>query len=83
MLLVLVEQVVEDFLVQESDAFEVVAGPGLEGDDLVDQAVGLVRQVGDVLLASHFLLHVGRVVADLQHDRVQSRLLFLLKALDS
>ena len=62
MLLVLVQQVVEDLLVKRSDAFEVVARSGLETDDLVNEAVGLVGQVGDVLLPLNFLLHIGGVV---------------------
>jgi hypothetical protein len=64
-LLVLVQQVVEDLLVKRSDAFEVVARSGLETDDLVNEAVGLVGQVGDVLLPLNFLLHIGGVVTDL------------------
>ena len=65
-LLVLVEQVVEDLLVQDSDAFEVIARARLEADDLIDQPVTLVAQVCDVLLPLHFLLDISRIVADLQ-----------------
>lgn len=65
MLLVLVQQVVENFLVEQCDAFEVIPRPGLEANDLINQAVGLVGEVGDVLLAGNFLFDVGRVIADL------------------
>jgi len=82
-LLVFVKQIVEDFLVEESDAFEIVTRARFKRHDLVDQAIGLVGEVGDVLLSSHFLFDVGGIVADLQHDSVQSRLFFLLKPLYS
>ena len=58
-LLILVEQVVEDLLVQDSDALEVVAGTRLKADDLIDEPVALVTEVGDVLLALHFLLDIS------------------------
>ena len=64
-LLVLVEQVVEDLLVEDGDALEVIAASRLERDDLVDESVGLVGQVGDVLLSLDFLLNIGRIVTDL------------------
>ena len=35
-------------------------------DDLINQAVRLVRQIGDVLLSLHLLFDVGGVVADLK-----------------
>ena len=73
MLLVLVQQVVEDLPVQESDAFEVVARAWLKAYDLIDEAVRLVRQVGDVLLSLHLLLDVSGIVADLKLDRVWNR----------
>ena len=58
-LLVLIQQVVKDLLVEQSDALEVIAGTWFETDDLVDQAVRLVRQICDVLLSLNFLLDVG------------------------
>lgn len=70
LLLVFIEEIVEYFLVQQGDAFEVVARAWLKADNLVDQAVRLVRQVCDVLLPLHFLLDVGRIVADLKLDGV-------------
>ena len=69
-LLVLVKKIVEDLLVEQGDALEVIARAGLETDNLINQAVRLVRQVGDVLLSLHFLFNVSGVVADLQLDRV-------------
>ena len=72
-LLILVEQVVEDLLVQDSDALEVVAGTRLKADDLIDESVALMTEVGDVLLALHLLLDVGRIVTDLKFNRVQTR----------
>ena len=69
-LLVLVEQVVEDLFVQKGNALEVVTRARLETDDFIDEAVRLVRQVRDVLLSLHLLLHIGGVVSDLQLDGV-------------
>ena len=59
MLFVLIKQIVEDLLVQKSDAFKVVSGAWLKRHDLVDEPVGLVAQVGNVLLSVDFLLYVG------------------------
>lgn len=70
MLLVLVEEIVEDLLVQEGDSFEIVATARFETHDLIDQPVRLVGQVRDVLLPLHLLLHIGRVVTNLQLDSV-------------
>ncbi len=42
-LLVLVQQVVEDFLVEKGDTFEIVTWARLEADNLVNQAIRLVR----------------------------------------
>lgn len=39
LLLVLVKQIVENFLIQKSDALKVVAGAGFETDDLIDEAI--------------------------------------------
>jgi len=71
MLLVFVEEIIEYLLVQESDALEVIARARLKADYLIDQSVGLVAEIGDVLLPLHFLLDVSRVVTDLQFDGVQ------------
>ena len=71
MLLVFVEEIIEYFLVQESDALEVIARARLKADYLIDQSVGLVAEIGDVLLPLHFLLDVSRVITDLQFDGVQ------------
>ena len=70
MLLVLIQQIVEDLLVEKSDALEVVAASGLEADDLIDESVGLVAEIGDVLLSLDFLLDVCRIVTDLQFNCV-------------
>lgn len=59
MLLVLVQKVIENFLVEQCDAFKIISRSGLEADDLVYQAVRLVGEVGDVLLSRNFLLNVG------------------------
>ena len=71
MLLVLVKQVVEDLLVEKSDTLKVVARSWLEAHDLIDESVGLVTKVGDVLLTLHFLLDVCRIVTDLKFDGIQ------------
>ena len=55
MLFVLIKEVIEDLLVEQSDALEVVPAARLETHDLIDQAVRLVRQRGDVLLALDLL----------------------------
>lgn len=70
MLLVLVKQVVEDLLVQDGDTFEIVSRARFETDNLVNKSIRLVRQVGDVLLPLYLLLHVGRIVANLQLDGI-------------
>ena len=59
MLLVLIEEIVEDLLIEESDALEVIPAAGLEAHDLVDQAVRLMTQTCNVLLPLHLLAHVG------------------------
>ena len=70
MLLVLVQQVVEDLPIEEGDAFEIVARARLKAHDLIDESVGLVRQVSDVLLSLHLLLHISRIVANLKLNSV-------------
>lgn len=70
MLLVLVQQVVEYFLVQEGDPLEVIAAPRLEAHNLIDQTVRFMRKIRDVLLPLHLLSHVCRVITDLELDRV-------------
>ena len=65
MLFVFVQQVVEDFLVEESDALEIVSRSGLKAYNLIDQSVGLVAQICDILLSLDFLLYVCRIVTDL------------------
>ena len=73
MLLVLVQEIVEDLLVEESDPLEVVPAAGLEAHDLVDQAVRLMTQASDVLLPLHLLAHVRGVVANLELDGIEGR----------
>ena len=77
-LLVLVEQIVENLFVKEGDSFEVVTRSWLETDDLVDEAVGLVAEIRDVLLTLYLLLNVGRIVTDLQFDSIKRRRINLL-----
>ena len=43
MLLVLVQQVVEDLLVKDSDAFEIVSRTRFKTDDLINETIRLVR----------------------------------------
>ena len=69
-LLVLVKQVVKDLLVKQSDSLEVVTTAWFEAHNLINQAVWLVREICDVLLALHFLTHVGWVISYLQLYRV-------------
>ena len=66
MLFVLVEKVVENLLVKQSDSLEVVTGSWLKTDDLIDKSVRLMTKVSDVLLPLNFLFHIGRIVTDLQ-----------------
>ena len=82
MLLVLIQEIVEDLLIEESDPLEVVPAAGLEAHDLVDQAVRLMTQTSDVLLPLHLLAHVGGVVADLELDGVEGGRLHLLQPLN-
>lgn len=70
MLFVLIEKVIENLLVEQRYALEVVAAAWLETHDLVDETVRLMRQRGDVLLSLHLLAHVGRVIAYLKLDGV-------------
>mgnify|MGYP007047531751 CR=1 FL=1 len=65
MLLVLVQQVIEDLLVKQGDALKIISRPWLKRDNLVNETVGLVAQVCDVLLSQNFLLDISRVIADL------------------
>ena len=82
MLLVFIKQVVEDLLVKEGDAFEIVTRARLKTDNLIDESVRLVGQVGDVLLPLNLLLNVGGIVPNLQLDSVEGGLLDLLETLD-
>jgi hypothetical protein len=59
MLFVFVQQVVEDFPVKESDAFEVITRSWFEGYDLIDKPVRLMTQVCDVLLPLDLLFDVS------------------------
>jgi hypothetical protein len=77
-LLVLVKQIVEDLFVKEGDSLEVVTRSWLETDDLVDETVGLVAEVCDVLLTLNLLLNVGRIVTDLKFDSIERRRINLL-----
>ena len=70
MLFVFVKEIVEDFFVEQCNTLEIVATARLEADDFVDEAVGLMRQVSDILLTLHLLLDVCRVISDLQLNRI-------------
>jgi hypothetical protein len=80
-LLVLVKKVVKNFLIQQGNTFKIVSGPGLEADNLIDETVGLMAQVCDVLLSLNFLLHICRIVTDLKFDSVKRWRIYLLQAL--
>ena len=80
-LFILVEEVVKDLLIEKCDTLEVVTRSWFETDDLVDQSVGLVAQVSDVLLPLDFLFDICRIVTDLQFDCVQWGRINLLQAL--
>lgn len=71
MLFVLVQQVVEDLLIQNGDTFEIVSAARFETDDFIDQTVGFMGQIGNVLLALNFLFYVSGIVADLELDGVE------------
>ena len=66
MLFVLVKQIVEDLLVEQSNTLKVVARPWLETNDLVNKSIRLMTQVSNVLLPLNFLFHICRIVTDLQ-----------------
>ena len=71
MLFILVKQIVEDFLVKQSNTFEVVARPWFETNDLINKSIGLMTQVSNVLLPLNLLFHICRIVTDLQFYCVQ------------
>ena len=71
MLLILIQQIVENLLVEKSDALKVITASGFEADDFVDESVGFVAQVSNVLLPLHLLLDICRIVTDLQFNCVQ------------
>ena len=66
MLLILVQQVIEDLPVEEGDTLEVIVRAWLKAYYFINESIGLVRQVSDVLLSLHLLLHISRVIADLK-----------------
>ena len=78
MLFVFIKQVVENLLVEQGDSLKVIATSGLEADDLVDESVGLVAEVSDVLLALNLLFNIGGIVTDLQFNRIQRWRVLLL-----
>ena len=82
MLLVLVKKIIEDPFVEHGDAFEVVSRPWLVAHDFVDESVGLMAEVRDVLLSLILLLDVGGVIADLQLDSVEAGGVLILQSLD-
>jgi hypothetical protein len=65
MLLILVKQIFKNFGIKEGNTFKIVARSRFEANDLVYESVGLMGQIGDVLLARNFLLDVSRVVTNL------------------
>ena len=74
MLFVLVEQVVEDLLIEQSDALKVISASRFKAHNLINQVVRLVRQVRYVLLSLHLLAHICRIVADLELYGVYTQL---------
>ena len=70
MLFILVQQVIEDLPVEESDTFEVIARAWLKAYYFIYESVRLMRQICDVLLSLHLLLHIGRVIANLKLNSV-------------
>ena len=73
MLLIFVEQIVEDLLVEQSDSIKVVSWSGFKTNNLIDQAIWLMRQICNVLLPLHFLFDIGWIVANLQLDGVWTK----------
>ena len=65
MLLILIQKVVEDLLVKKGDTLEIISGSWLKTYDFIDESVGLVGKVGDVLLSLHLLFYICRIVTDL------------------
>jgi len=70
MLLVFVQKIIEDLLVQKCDSFKIVTGSWFEGNDFINESVGLMTQVSNVLLSLNFLLDICRIISNLQLDCV-------------
>ena len=65
MLFVLIQQVIEDLLIKQSDALKIVTTPRFEANDLIYKSIGLMGQVGNVLLSLDFLSHISGIITDL------------------
>ena len=65
MLLVLIQKVVKNLFVEESNSLEIVARTRLKADYFIDEPVRLMREVCDILLALYLLLNIGRIISDL------------------
>ena len=70
MLLILVQQVIEDLPVEEGDTLEVIVRAWLKAYYFINESIRLVRQVSDVLLSLHLLLHICRIIANLKLNSV-------------
>jgi len=70
MLFVLIQKIIEDLFVQESDSFKIVTRSWLEGNNFINEPVGFMTQVGNVLLSLNFLLDVSWIISNLKLDCV-------------
>ena len=70
MLLILIKQIAENFLVQKGDSLKVVSTSGLEADNFINEPIRLVGEVCDILLPLHLLFDIGRIVTNLEFNGV-------------
>jgi len=68
MLFILIQKIVEDLLVQKSDSFKIVTGSWLEGNDFINESVGFMTQISNVLLSLNFLLDICWIISNLKLD---------------
>ena len=70
MLLVFIEQIVEYFLIEHRNSFEIVAASRFKAHNFIDKSIRLMGKPCNVLLPLHLLADVGRIITDLELDRV-------------
>lgn len=70
MLLVLIQKIVENLLVQKSDSFKIITGSWLKRNDFINKSIGLMTQIGNILLSLNFLFDISWIISNLQLDCV-------------